>query len=743
MEIKSGTLPNDLYGYVYINTPNGTVNSALPYPKTNPDGSNNQEYSSPLLGGGGYIFKFDLTQPGTVTLKAKLLKPPSYYADKATKFGTTGHKIFGFKNLGIARLSFILGAAEQIATAVIPVKFQNDQTPRLLATADLGRAYEFNPHLLNITQPIGQLDDYIPATPSFVPWIFKLIQGTAHPTFDPVTKELFTVNYTKSVKTLLQASGLWPLLQSAPETLEALLEECIDELEAKNNNGGDKVTFEEFIQHLEKKLIEQKSNIESNTSSSSTKNDVDQSIFDKIKDFIISLINKLFGKKIAQIEQEVESKVIEAVEDNTSIEDEVYLLRFTDTDTHDRWRVVDENGENIKILQCMHQTSLSKDYVILIDAAFKLSLDVLMNNPFPNNTKLNQFLRQITTQPQLANTPVYIIKRADLVAGNETVTAKSLTLKPEFIHFTANYSNDDQLITIYTASNAAACLAEWVRYYDELMPGTPIEEGTEGILCVGSMDVGRVGKIVIDAETATIKEETITYETGEPDSDGNPTPHTWLSGFYTFRDFISAEEPVNEIKNIYWQFGALEKRRLTKFIFDLYKDYPNRIVPAEDIEKYSEQGVPLQIARLNTDTMKLEDFYQYPDNYTLGAIQFVPKKTATPEVEPSMDGYLFTTMINGIEEEGDNINYLREVWIFDAANLAQGPTCVLTHPEFDFGFTLHSLWIDNIGDSHLANHLSKDITNEYQHLINRIPPEHRDAVREMFEKEVFPNFTSK
>ncbi|WP_299462010.1 carotenoid oxygenase family protein [uncultured Microscilla sp.] len=742
LEVKSGTLPNDLCGYVYINTPNGTVNSALPYPKTHPDGKPNQEYSSPLLGGGGYIFKFDLTQPGTITLKAKLLKPPSYYADKATKYGTTGHTLLGFKNLGIARLSFVLGAAEQIATAVVPVKFKNDQTTRLLATADLGRAYEFNPKLLNVTQPIGQLSDYVAATPAIVPWIFKLIQGTAHPTFDPVTQELFTVNYTKSVKTLLQASGLWPLLQSAPETVEGLLEECIDELEEKNTHGKSKLTFEDFVEHLEKKLSQKQSKLQE--AAQSVKNDVEvnQSIFDKIKAFFIHLINKIFGKEAKALEEKVED-TIESIESSTSIEDEVYLLRFSDTNTHDRWKVVDENGDNIKILQCMHQTSISKDYVLLIDAAFKLSLDVLMNNPFPNNEKLNRFLRQITTQPQLANTPLYIIKRADLVAGNETVTAKSLTLKPEFIHFTANYSNDNQLITIYTASNAAACLAEWVRCYDELMPGTPIEEGTEGILCVGSMDVGRVGKIVIDAETATIKEEIMTYETGNPDKNGDTAPHTWLSGFYTFRDFISAEQPVNEIKNIYWQFGALEKRRLTKFIFDLYKDYPNRIVPAEDIEKYSEQGVPLQIARLNTDTMKLEDYYQYPDNYTLGAIQFVPKKTATPGVEPSMDGYLFTTMINGIEEEGDPINYLREVWIFDASNLAQGPTCVLTHPDFDFGFTLHSLWINDIGGDDLADHLSTDIVDEYQRLIDGVPPQHKAAVQAIFEKEVFPNFTSK
>lgn len=703
LQLKSGKVPEDMYGYVFINTPNGTVNSALPYPKTNPDGSPNQEYSSPILGGAGYIFKFDLTEPGVIKLQSSLLKPPSFYADEATKYGTSFHRILGFKNMGIARLSFVLGAAELVGTAVIPVKFKKDDHVKLLATADLGRAYEFDADDLTITKPIGKLKDYVAATPAIVPWIFKLIQGTAHPTFDPITKELFTVNYTKSVKTLLQASGLLPILQSNPNLIERLIEEVIGELEEKQKESNEEINFEKFIKDLENKIALE----------------IKESWFWKLMKKIISWFKK-----------------------ETILEDIVYLLCFTDTKTHNRWRVVDEKGQNITIWQCMHQTSISKDYILLIDGAFKLSLDVLINNPFPNNEKINSFLRQLTTKPQLANTPLYIIKRADLVVGKDTVVAKKLDLKPEFIHFTANYPNDNNLITIYTASNAAACLAEWVRYYDKLFPDTPIEQGTEGVLCVGSMDVGRVGKVVIDAENATIKEEKMVFKTGNLDSTDGIGPHTWLAGFYTFRDFISAEVPTTAIKNIYWQFGALEKRRLTQFIFNLYKDYPNRIVPAEDVKKYSEQGVPLQIARLNTDNMELEDYYQYPDNYTLGAIQFVPRKTPNLNLDPSMDGYLFTTMINGIEEEDNEVNYLREVWIFDASNLKQGPVCVLTHPEFDFGFTLHPVWVPDIhkGTSE-KNKDEEDHTQEYKSLIDKLNKKHRQHVHNIFEQNVYPNFS--
>lgn len=421
------------------------------------------------------------------------------------------------------------------------------------------------------------------------------------------------------------------------------------------------------------------------------------------------------------------------------VKDAVYLMRFTNHQDHNRWKVVDDAGQDIKILQCMHQINMSKDYIILIDAAFKLSVDVLMNAPFPDNQKITDFFRQQTTATQSHETPVYIVKRSDLKAERKTVTAKRVNLNPEFIHFAVDYANNKDCITLYTASNSAACLAEWVRSYDKLFPNTPIESGTEGILCSGSMDVGRVGKIVIDAEQACIKEEILTHKTGNVDKPGKIGPHTWLSGFYTFRDIISAERPVEEIKNIYWQFGGLERKRLTQFVYDLYKDYPNRIVPAEKVKQYSEQGIPLQIARVNTDQMEIEDYYEYPLEYSLGAIQFVPRKTPNKNMDPSMDGYLFTTMINGVEEEGDDLNYLREIWIFDASNLAQGPVCTLTHPEFNFGFTLHSLWI---ADTEKAT-MQTSFADEYQELINKVDKQHRKYVREIFDKEVFPRFAQK
>jgi len=38
----------------------------------------------------------------------------------------------------------------------------------------------------------------------------------------------------------------------------------------------------------------------------------------------------------------------------------------------------------------------------------------------------------------------------------------------------------------------------------------------------------------------------------------------------------------------------------------------------------------------------------------------------------------------------------KEVWVFNGKNLAIGPVCKLSHPSWDFGFTIHTVWLQKI-----------------------------------------------
>lgn len=66
-----------MYGAVLISTACGTINSdGLPYQPLNPDGSENEEYGSPLINGDGFILKFDLNTAAKSTYKRAYLSLP-------------------------------------------------------------------------------------------------------------------------------------------------------------------------------------------------------------------------------------------------------------------------------------------------------------------------------------------------------------------------------------------------------------------------------------------------------------------------------------------------------------------------------------------------------------------------------------------------------------------------------------------------------------------------------------------
>jgi hypothetical protein len=114
--------------------------------------------------------------------------------------------------------------------------------------------------------------------------------------------------------------------------------------------------------------------------------------------------------------------------------------------------------------------------------------------------------------------------------------------------------------------------------------------------------------------------------------------------------------------------------------------------------------MPFVLERQNTQTMTIDDYFQFPKNVILKSVQFVPRKgngqASGTELDPQLDGYIFTTVL--VCKDGDyGTDYDCEVWIFKAWNLAEGTCCRLSNPQLDYAFTLHSTWVD--GFQHLYN----------------------------------------
>lgn len=712
-----GQVPGDLQGHVYVNSPCGTVNSqGFPIPKYLPDGSINPEWGDTLFNGDGLMFRFDLDVPGKIRFKTALLKTPDYWADEATRFGTEYHKkgVF-FAGMGIARTSLYLGSRNQINTSVNLFQFPGDATTRVTANFDAGRPYEIDPVTMETITPIGANSEWIGEMPPFLDQPFPLVQATAHPAFDPRTGEFFTVNFTKSFSTLIFSKKFTPDLVEDEAFVTAEIEKLTEKLDKKSMKAGEFVgVVDRFVGYLKKK-----------------KSQGHQAEFDVDGDGDIDADDGYKDTTPA---------------DALGMEDEVKLLRWTGQGPLSRWNILDETtGQDLVIEQTMHQIALSKDYIVLVDTSLKFALDILESNSFPNHPWLNRLLRRLTARTIQPVTPLYIIKRSDLVEGRTNVTAKKVWIELETVHFSLDYDNPDQVITVHTSHNSALCAAEWVRPYDFLAvdPSKPVEENTVGIMTCGEMDIGRIGKFLIDGETGEIVDKSIIWKKGFE----GPVPqkvgaHTWAVGLNTYRDNISAQKIPAKIPYIFWQFYGLDKRMLTQFIKELYQDYQNRIIPVKDLLSYTEHGIPFAICLQNTATMELQDAWVFRMNENLRSLQFVPKKRAAGETAPvpaELDGYILCTMINGSEDlRGDD--YTREIWIFDAARLSSGPICKLSHPELSYAFTIHSAWSPEARPSPRTYNVP--VRKDYEELFATFRnPEKRQEMEKFFEKNVFPHYT--
>ncbi len=684
LTILTGEFPKDIYGEFYVIYPVGSVNSGgLPFPKTLPDGSRNPEYGSPIMNGDGYVVRISMNGEKP-TLKARLLKTPSYYADFASRYGTPHHKLFGFSNMGISRMSPLLGSKNPLNTALTPFNTTTSNTT-LIAGYDVGRPYIIDPVSLQVISPVGTSEEWILASPDFLPWPFPFIQTTAHPSFDPKTKELFISNYSSHTYTLMN-------------TIK------------RGDVPPDK------HEHYKNKFLELLEEIK------------DEEIH-SIRGKVLHFFHTHFGNKNAKLDDLMDPEKGSVLQ----------LMRFTGekNETMEKWMLHDQYGKPIAIKECMHQTALTKDYILLSDTSFKFAIDLLIQNFFPNNPGVETAVRRVLSKPMLPYTDCYIVKRRELVDGNGKATAYKLTspIPVETIHYSCDYDNPDGKITMYGMQNAAMCIAEWIRDFDiSKITGRPVDENYISLFALGNMDISRLGKWVIDAETATIIEDESKefIETGNTNEE-NLGPNSWSIGLYAFPHMLSADVAMDKIDRLWFVSNGLSNKTLTEFIYNMYKDYPNRQIPVEEILKVTEKEMPSCMSRLDTATMTATDYYQCDPYVYFRSIQYLPGKPDMPDARE----FLFTTVQNGRIQPDGSVNYRGEYWIFDANDLASGPICTMHNPDVAFCFTLHSCWLPEAKSNNIEYQVS--IRKDFATLIKDLPE--RDQIEKFFNDNVYPYFT--
>ena len=669
-------LPDDLLGHLFIIGPAGTLDS----PAIN--GTNEVVLPSadgwtPLFNGDGMVYRFDFAA-GQAKLTNKILKTPCYYADLATHKKKEYHSL-RFKNMGYGRSSLTsggkiaLGFRNQLNTAFVPFRFANDEQ-RLLVTWDTGRPFEIDPHTLKLIAPIGwnkQWRSMIDLPGATPP--FQQAAASAHPCFDYDSGEMYTANLGRSLLAMLWLSrSFFPRLKSVLQFLKKL-----------SNNF--------LLQML---------------------------------DLFLSFIFNLF---------QAGEKLLEGFSNHNF----VYLLRWHGREVGDikSWKLVQENGKPIEIRQTLHQMGITQDYIVLADTSFKFDLEEgFPYSAIPLIEDSEVLAVDLLDFAELPQTNIYIVRRADLDSEQNSqrkqITAKKVIVPLAMAHYLVDYENPQDRITIHAAHLCATDPAETIHnsdssFFDEPKITTDLKQ-LAGV--VGApMDVSRLGCHVVDAAKGTLKSSTYASD----------LQFTWSTAFYACRDNL----PTQKFEDIYWNSWGCWTNTLSKHIYNLYKDYQPRTVSLEDVQKISREGVPASVCRIHIERsgdnskIDIQDRYLFPKNILGTSAQFIPKANS----EGAKEGYIVCVVIHSDSLVSDsdrepNWSQNSELWVLDATDLAQGPLYRLSHPKLNFGFTLHTTWLADLGKH--SQKRTYDIRHDYESILAQQPA----LVQELFEEEIYRHF---
>jgi hypothetical protein len=533
-------------------------------------------------------------------------------------------------------------------------------------------------------QPIGLNREWKAVNPLFANFPFQLAMSCAHPSFDFERKELYTINLGRSI------AGFLPTLRQVLRHIPGL-------------------------EHISKPPAKP-----SSTDPLQTPKQVWHQAWHWFSDGVESLIRA--GSHQAQSTQDKWQSIVQLI-DAIDNDDYVELLRWRGAESggagdplcFDRWKIVLENGRPLKIEQTLHQMWATKNFIVLIDTAFKISLEELL--PFEQSEMIGdveELFRDVADIPQLADTPVYIIRRDDLeepwqsAPQPRTVTARRLTIPREIAHYVVEYEDKDGIV-LHTVHSCATDAAETIRHFDRSPFGDPHTPLLAGMLCDG-MDINWMGSYVINpngAGAAALKPCLIKQD------------YCWGDPVYAYRNMTL--EPSAQIDDLYWVFFGGWEELLSDYVSNLYSDYKYRTVCVEDARQANRDGQAATLCRVHIERsvngdqgleLKLTtpDAYAFPPSHFANSPQFIPRQGG--DGSPT-DGYV-TCLVFSEPGEGD---HGKEIWIFDAAHLSQGPKYRLGSNQLNFGFTIHTTWLPEIA-SPPPNHYS--VQADFEPLVSKI-----------------------
>ncbi|MGI9280588.1 MAG: carotenoid oxygenase family protein [Endozoicomonas sp.] len=366
------------------------------------------------------------------------------------------------------------------------------------------------------------------------------------------------------------------------------------------------------------------------------------------------------------------------------------------------WNIIGRNGKPAFIKATAHSLGVTRNHILVFETAAQV-----------------EPLRMIgirSVDAQRHRTPIWIIRKKDLVEGKGVVIADYLELDFDTSDTMCNYDDHENEITLYGQYLGAMDKSEAQYFWDKLHFGGRVKKAIAGYpaapVDVGGLVRGRIqvlpeGAREIRDDFRLIRDDQLFWDMNDP----------------AYRGHFQFPETF---EHIYWAAVGYRAGHVVKRVTDAYEDYPNRFYNNENLPDYDQ---PSALIHFDCNRMVVTDAYQFPEDCVMRTPQFMARQGSTAQD----DGYIFTAVVRKFPTQ--NMGNGKEIWVFDADNLDQGPVAILGSTDLNFGTTNHALWVPQIGPRP-SDRYKADVSDFFRSRLDK----HRSQVRAVIEQEILPRF---
>lgn len=364
-----------------------------------------------------------------------------------------------------------------------------------------------------------------------------------------------------------------------------------------------------------------------------------------------------------------------------SVEPFVRILRWDGELEPVATTIRERDGVPAILRQSCHQMHVTRHHVVLVDGAFRIEPE--------------QMAGRDVSYPQSSTTTLFVIRK-DALKGGEA-DAVRVEIATESAHFLVDYEDSEERMTLMLVHQGSSDPSEWVRATDVVhSTKRPVSRDELGML-VAPADLGVLGRYEIDLRSGK--------------ADDSKTKKLVDERLWGITLWTQDPRVVNDgLGSAFWITMGFLPELLTERIVSMYAAHPHRVVPVAEL---STTPLPARLLRVDHESMSVEDTFTFPIGSAPFSPTFVPRKNGGPG-----DGYVVVFVIN---PEGD------ELWIFSSSDLAAGPLARLGHDALDFGFTLHTTWLEELVTQ--PSNYRVDRSDDYRDGLAALDPRARDLVQ--------------